>query len=219
MYRYKYQHLLPEDVPIFACIVPAAWLERKLPDMGGCVCYAASRESMSTIPQFTYRFADIESRDKSMRVISMEIWEDEKELFERPVRVYCPGIPAEFESDEWSPEVLLLNHLFGFCALTASMGNVYLDYSDVLTMLRMSEEFDFRYGIGESPVAIASEILVHDAKSGFGMIFCDEQKMRLAYLGELQDVLARSCVEDGAVLMTDIAVDQKKMLVSVLYGH
>lgn len=219
MYRYKYQQTMPEEMSIFSCIVPDGWLQKALPDMDGCVNYAASRGQLSSIAKYLYRFEDIESKDKSVRIVSLEMWEDGKELFERPVRIYSPCIAAEFESDEWGIEVLLLNHLFGFCALTASIGNVYLDYSDVLAVLKMSSEFDFRYGIGDSPAAVSSEILAHDAKSGFGMIFCDGHKMRLAYLDDLVEVMTRSCADNGMVVITDIAVEQEQMLISVLYGR
>lgn len=221
MYQYKYQGLQPAETPFFTCVVPAKWLQKKLPTMGGCVGYVGNREPLDVLAKdvLVYRFTDAASTTQSSRIVPVELLSDGKKLLDKPAKIHCQAIEVGSESDEWCVEVLLLNHFFGNCALTALFGNISLDHADIVTMLEMSSEFDFKYGVGETPSDILPTILIRDAKSCFGEIFCNQNKMRSAYLRELSTAMNQSCAEDGLSMATDIAVDQEQMLISVLSGR
>lgn len=213
MYQYLYQDLLPEGAPLFSCIVPVEWLKKKLPTMGGCVNYAANREQLSVCAGHVYSFFDVKSTDKLTRIVSLEIHDQGVKKFDIPAKIYCPNF--EEENDEWCTEIVLLNHFFGFCIPAVN----YLDYSDVLAQLVMSSEFDFRYGIGDAPSDIFPGILPVDAKSAFGVIFCNREKMKFSYLDDSVEAMEQACTEDGRALITDVGVNQGQMLISVLYGR
>lgn len=225
MYQFNYQYLIPEDKPFVTCIVPTGWLSKNLPTMGGSVTYADKRESISTCTYYVFEFTEKVQTSESFRSIGLNIDTMKNgvsyaKLFEKPANIHCHAIEARDANNDWCIEVLLLNHCFGSHALSASMHNTYLDYGDVLTMMQMSSEFSFEFGIGNTPAEIHPGLLNHlpasRAKCSFVMLFCKQQMMRLAYIDETVEAFDS---DDSMILITDVAVDQDKMLISALVGH
>lgn len=219
MYQFNYQGLLPPDELFITCIVPTAWLTKNLPTMGGCVSYADGREQLTSCASMAFEFSDDGSTADSSRTIYLDIQSDGKRCFDKPVTIHCQNIKDSDVDNDWCIEVVLLNHLFGCNALSASMGNIYLDYADLIAVMQKSLDFDFKFGVGEIPSDILPGILGHDAKSAFWMIFCNEKKMRMTYYKETMKAMHASYSEDALILLSDVAVDQEKMLISALVGR
>lgn len=229
MYQFNYQNLVPEDKPIFSCIVPTNWLSRKLPTMGGDVVYVDKQSPIETLTDCVFEFSEQLQKGLS-RTIYLDIYHrnatednlsvEHTKIFAAPAIIHCCAIEDHDVNDDWCNEVLLLNHFFGWNALTASVGNVYLDFADLISVMSKSSEFVFEFGIGETPTDILPGILDRlasiKAKCLFAMIFCKQQMMRLAYIREVSGALDS---DDALLLLSDVAVDQEKMLISVLVGR
>jgi hypothetical protein len=50
-------------------------------------------------------------------------------IFAVPAKIHCCAIEDHDINDDWCIEVVLLNHFFGWNALSASTGNVYFDFA------------------------------------------------------------------------------------------
>jgi len=228
MYQFNYQYLTPEDKPFVTCIVPEGWLSRNLPTMGGSVVYVDKRDPIRTCTYYVFEFTEKDQTSESFRLIGLNIDTMKNgvsyaKLFDKPASIHCHAFDGHDANNDWCIEVVLLNHLFGSHALSASMQNTYLDYSDVLHIMQMSSEFNFEFGIGNVPADIIlglSNCLSNcKAKSTFVMLFCKQQMFRLAYIDEIVDQFDSVDSVDSSFLIADIAVDQDKILISVLAGR
>ena len=229
MYQFNYQTLLPEDKPIITCIVPQEWLSKDLPTMGGVVMYVDKSVHIMASSEFVFEFSEVCTIEKSIRTVNLDILEANnkkfkaigyKKLLDAPATIRCRAIEGQDANNDWCIEIVLLNHLFGSFALTASFGNVYLDFADLLAVLSMSSEYDFEFGIGETPQVILPGILermdYRKKKCSFGMMFGRGSKIWISHLKEMIRELHSL---EGVVIVTDIAVDQELMLISVLAGR
>jgi len=230
MYQFNYQFLDPGEVPIFTCIVPTAWLSKNLPIMGGDVAYIDQQSSQEILTDYIFLFSDgvvAEGTQTIMLDIHHKKWTagighaaTHSKLLDAPVTIHCRTIEEHAVNRDWCVEVILLNHFFGSCALSASMGNNYLDYGDVFTVIQMSSVFDFEFGRGDSPTDIIPTIqqCVQPTryKSVFLMLCGKSGKVRMAHLDEAVKALDYN---EATTLITDVAVDQDKMLISVLLGR
>jgi len=230
MYKFNYQFLVPGDDPFFTCIVPTEWLSKNLPTMGGDVAYVSPQSQQEIRTDYIFEVSEGDAASQS-RTIILEIhhkeWTAETgqaathtRLLAEPVTIHCRAIGDSEVNNDWCVEVLLLNHFFGSCALSASMGNHYLDYADVYTVMQMSPEFDFEFGIGAMPADILPGILERvmptGYKSAFLMLSGKSGKVGLAHLDELAQAFDS---DEASLLFSDVAVDQDKMLISVLLGR
>ncbi len=181
MYKLNYQFLFPSEAPIFTCIVPTAWLSKNLPTMGGDVVYVDSQSSQEIRTDYVFLFSEGGIAEQS-RTIILDIhhkkWTAEtgqtaihSRLLAAPVKIHCRAIGDREINNDWCVEVLLLNHFFGSCALSALMGNQYLSYSDVFDVMQMSSEFEFEFGIGEKPSDILPEILERAMPAQYKSVF------------------------------------------------
>lgn len=231
MYKFNYQFLASAEAPIFTCIVPTEWLAKNLPIMGGDVAYVDSLNQQTMLTDYIFEFSEVDA-EKQYRTIILNVrhkkWAAESgranihtNLLAAPVTIHCRvGVEREENADVGCVE-LLLNHLFGSCALSASVGNQYLDFADVFTVLQMSSEFDFEFGIGDTPTDIIPGILQRVTLAGYNksvflMLFGRAGKVRVTHLDEAMQVFSS---DDVTLLMSDVAVDQDKMLLSVLIGR
>lgn len=223
MYKFDYWQLLPEEKPLFTCVVPAEWLSKSLPTMGGCVDYVDKLDRLTSCAPVVYEFSDAEPKDESSRTLCLSILSDGRKLFAKPATIHCPQFAERDGDDDWCVEVALLNHFFAFNAPSASMGNVYLDYADFEALMQKSSDFEFKYAIGETPADILPGIMDsharRSAKGIFGMMFCKPENMRLAYFNHAIEVMSGFDAEDGLLLFGDVGVDQEKMLISMLVGR
>lgn len=233
MYQFNYQDLCPEDEPTFTCIVPAEWLQKNLPTMGGVVVYVDQRGQMNAYTDYVFEFSDEVQTDSSSRTICLDIHHrkatngnnlsaSHSRLFATPAKIHCTTIEEGDASNDWCVEVVLLNHFYGCNASSAITGASYLDFADIITVMSKSSEFFFGFGIGESPQDILPGILerlgTSEAKCAFGMLFGKSGAVRLAHLREMGDWLS-SLGSDPLALISDAAVDADKMLLSVLVGR
>lgn len=230
MYQFNYQNLAPEDKPLlFTCIVPSDWLLKNLPTMGGDVTYVDKCDKMDVYTDYVFEFTDAESIDKSSRTICMSLHHLKSEkgsrmpvshtnLFEMPAKIHCRAIEDHDANNDWCIEVVLLNHFFGWLALSASMGNVYFDFTFLPPFLSESSEFNFEFGIGDVPGNILPGIIERlsprEAKFAFVMMFCKPPK-RLSYFREAMNAFDIADV----LLFSDVAVNHDKTLISALVGR
>ena len=229
MYKFNYQFLVPGDDQFFTCIVPTGWLSKNLPTMGGNVAYVDQQSQQEIVADTIFEFSDGVVSERS-RTIILEIhhkeWTAEtgqaaihSRLLAAPVKIHCRAIGDRELNNDWCVEVLLLNHFFGSCALSALMGNQYLSYSDVFDVMQMSSEFEFEFGIGEKPSDIFPEILERAMPAQYKSVFlmlCAKSGMRLA---DFEDAFGTFDSFETTMLISDVAVDQDKMLISVLLGR
>ncbi len=232
MYKFNYQFLVPGDAPIFTCIVPTDWLSKNLPAMGGDVAYVSPQSQQEIRTDYIFELSEGDTASQS-RTIILEIhhkeWTAEtgqaaihSRLLAAPVKIHCRAIENYDinENRDWCIEVLLLNHFFGSCALSALMENQYLSYSDVFDVMQMSSEFEFEFGIGEKPSDIFPEILERampaEYKSVFIMLCAKSGGVRVADIEEALDTFDSF---ETTIIISDVAVDQDKMLISVLLGR
>ena len=239
MYQFNYQHLRPyqdlhsNDGPIFSCIVPTEWLQKNLPTMGGDVVYSDRHGQMDGYTNYVFEFSDEAPTECRPRAICLNIHRREAasdnnsspsyhKLFAVPARIHCSTIKDCDANDNWCFEVVLLNHFFGTCALSASLGNIYLDFDDVIAAMSESSEFVLEFGVGKLPQDILPGILerldAKQAKSVFGMLFNKTETMRLAYLDELIDGVSLP-TGDPLTIVSDAAVIDDRMLISILVGR
>lgn len=229
MYQFNYTGLSVSDKPTITCIVPQDWLSKGLPTMGAEVIYLVKSVHIMTSSEFVFEFTEDAPTDKSIRTIGLNIMQADKghkkpityrNIFEVPAKIHCREIENPDASNDWCMEVVLLNHFFGCFALTASNNNVYLDFGDLLKVMSISPEYTFEFGIGDTPRDIlpgmSKRLDYGNAKCSFAMIFCNESKMLMTYLKE---VIKEIRTVKESFLLTDIAVDQEKMLISVLVGR
>jgi hypothetical protein len=227
MYQFKYQttsvfgFYSPEEL-IFTCIVPAYWLSMGLPTVDDCVNYAAKREQLVSCGPIVFEFSDVTSTDETTRTIRLDIFHDGVKCFEKPIEIHCSRVAKNELGDECCIEVLLLNHLFGYNAISAW---VAVDFADFIGIMEMSSTYYFRYGIGKTPSDILPDILAplanKDVKCEFLMIFCDHLNMSLEYLEEARIALPSSSTDEsiGSLgLVCAVGVEQDEMLISVLVG-
>lgn len=233
MYRFNYEYLPAEGKPVFACIVPAKWRQKNLPTMGGEIVYVGQQDRMNACTDYVFEFFDETLTESLPRTICLDIHHRKtisdnaplasySKLFATPARVQCATFNDSDESNDWCFEVVLLNHFFGSHALSALMGNIYLDFHDVLAVMSLSHEFTFEFGIGKTPQDILPGIIerlgVNDAKSAFAMLFCKSGTARLAHLDEIVGAISR-LGDDVASAISDAAVDDDRMLISILIGR
>lgn len=226
-FQFSYQHVVPTDTPRFTCVVPTSWLCKKLPEMGGAVNYTDRRDAGRARTDYLVEFID-PVMDGSLASISLDIhrWGDEQgeysSCFEAPVKIHCGSAIHSDTSIEGGVEAVLLHHLFGHQALTASMGNVNLDMADIIATLSLSRKFEFALAAGETPAEIMPKLQdgigLRFEKSGssFLMLFCNDNNIRLEYLSALGDAFKGG---DSSYICTDVAVEQDMMLISALIGH
>lgn len=229
MYQFNYTGLSASDKPTITCIVPQDWLSKDLPIMGGEVIYLVKCVHIMTSSEFVFEFTEDAPADKLIRTISLNIMQANKDrkkpiiyrnIFEAPAKIHCRAIESHDASNEWCLEIVLLNHFFGCFALTASNNNVYMDFGDLLKVMSISSEYTFEFDIGDTPQDIlpsmSNRLDYSKEKCSFAMIFCNESKMLMTYLKE---VIKEIRTVKESFLLTDIAVDQDKMLISVLVGR
>lgn len=233
MYQFNYQFLYPECGPIFTCIVPAEWLQKSLPTMGGVVVYVDQRGQMNAYTDYVFEFSDEVQKDSSLRTICLDIHcrkttngnnlsASHSRLFATPAKIHCATIEEGNASNDWCVEVVLLNHFHGCNASSAITGASYLDFDDIITVMSMSSEFVFEFGIGDTPQDILPGILerlgTSEAKCAFGMLFGKSGAVRLTHLDEMVNGLS-SIEGDPLTIISDVGVDADKMLISVLVGR
>lgn len=216
MYQFKYQAINPFDFypPIeltFTCIVPANWLSLDLPTMSGCVNYTDCLANIAPCGVVVFEFCEQGSSDEMLRIFSLDIVHDGEKFFETPIVIHVPNSVQS--------EVLMLNHLFGFNAISAW---VAVDFSDLKTLLKASSTYYLSYGVGKSPAEILPNILQPvadgDVKSKFLMIFGDNKNMRLEYLDKAMDAMTSSSTDECLGMVCAAGVEQDEMLISILVG-
>lgn len=116
MYQFKYQSINPFDFYsptelIFTCIVPANWLSLDLPTVNGCVNYTDKLENLVSCGSIVFEFCELISSDKTLRTFSLDILHNGEKYFEKPIVIHAPSSVQS--------EVLLLNHLLGFNAISS----------------------------------------------------------------------------------------------------
>lgn len=228
-YKFKYQNLDSEEVPGIICIVPQAWLAKSLPVMGGAIAYVDTLDLNDTDAGCVFDFSEGISAGQT-RTIVLDIhhrkWEmgtgrasSLSKLCDAPVKIHCRALEDNDVNKDWCVEVVLLNHFFGSHAYSATMGNIYLDFGDVFIVMQSSSEFKFEFGIGDNPEDIISGILERVMpgvwKSVFLVMFGRSGEVRIA---DLDTAVAAFDFDDTMRLISDVAVDQDKMLISVLLG-
>ncbi len=222
MYKFNYQSLPFQSKTDVICIVPDDWLLKKLPNFGGWINYVNGQEQMDSVGLFVFVYCDAPVSDGLSRTIYLDVFSNGKKLFDKPATIHCCNIDEQDRDAEWCIEVLLLNHFFGCNELTRGAGNISLDIWDVINMMLTSSNYQFKFGIGDTPLDIIPEIFdpsaCHDVKCAFAVLFCDNQKMRFNYLDEVINPLSAMDSEDAFVLFSDVAIEQDKMLVSILTG-
>lgn len=233
MYRFDYEYLPTEGEPAFTCIVPAEWLQKNLPTMGGEIVYVSQQDRMNACTNYVFEFSDGILAEGLPRTICLDIHHREaissnaslanySKLFAAPVRIQCAAIKDSDESNDWCFEVVLLNHFFGSHALSALVGNIYLDFDDILAIMSLSHEFILEFGIGKTPQDILPSIIerlgANDAKSAFAMFYCKYGTARLAHLDEIMGVISQ-LGDDVTLIISDAAVDDDRMLISMLVGR
>lgn len=223
MYKFNYPQLIPEENPSFTCVVPAGWPLKKLPTMGGIVNYVNTLDQLTACAPIVFEFSDAELKDESSRTVYLDLQSGGSKLFAKPAKIRFQPIAESEGGKEWCVEVALLNHLFGFNAPSALIGNVYLDYAYLQAVMQKSSDYEFRYGIGDNPLDILSGITgpcePGSAKCAFGMMFCKPENMHLAHLEQAMGVTSELVANDGLVLFGDVGVDQEETLISMLIGH
>lgn len=216
MYQFKYEVSNPYDFYpptdlLFTCIVPANWLSLDLPTVSGGVNYSDNLGNLVSCGSFVFEFCERSSSDEIWRAFSLDILRDGEKHFDTPIVIH---VPRSMQS-----EVLLLNHLFGFCADSSLVG---IDFGDVLELLKKGSTYYLRYGVGKSPADILPNILdaaAGDVKCEFLMIFDGSQKFRLEYLDEALAAMASGSSDESMVLIGAAFVEQDEMLISVLVGR
>lgn len=234
MYQFKYSPFgfaQPEEW-IITCIVPTNWLSLDLPTMNGVVNYSdklgnlVSCESNDELNYYSdflgklvscesvvFDFCERSSSDKMWRAFSLDILRDGGKHFDTPIVIH---VPRSMQS-----EVLLLNHLFGFCAESSFVG---LCFADFLALLKESSTYYLEYGVGKSPADILPNILQSardgDVKCGFITIFVDDfQEFRLESLDEAWAAMSSGSSDESMWLIGAAVVEQDEMLISVLVGR
>ncbi len=222
MYKFNYQLQPTPQKTDFNCIVPEDWLSKKLPNLGGWINYVNKHEQLNPFTSIIFEFRDAPVTDASSRTIYMDVSSDGIKLFDKPATIHCRNIDEQDWDAESCIEAVLLNHFFGCNELTRGAGNISLDIGDVINMMLTSSNYEFKYGIGDTPLDILPEIFdpsaCHDVKCAFAVLFCNNQKMRFNYLDEVINPLSAMDSEDAFVLISDVAIEQDKMLISILTG-
>lgn len=221
MYQFKYTAnnpfgFYPPIELIFTCIVPANWLSKDLPVMGGCVSYTSNHQSLDSSGPVVFEFEEMIATDETVRTIQLDIIHKGVKCFEKPVLIHCSNIAQDQSDDECSIEVVLLNHLLGYSAMSAL---VAIDFEDFMAIMKRSSEFNFKFGLGETPSDILPGILAQDARSAFGMIFGNNQEKRMAYYNETLKAMETIYSEETLLLLVEVEIDEEKMLISTLVGQ
>lgn len=228
MCQFNYQFLDPEVTPFITCVVPSTWLSENLPTMGGGVIYV-DQLSQEVHTHYIFEFSEVASL-KGLRTIILDIrhkkWKlisrsygDHKKLSDSPIKIYSSNA-GEKDGDIDSFINVLLNHLVGSLAMSAITGSQYLDFADVDTVFQMSSEFDFVFGLGDQPSdilpAMFERTLPSKHKCAFLKLFARQGNLRVSHLN---DAIGAFDPTESMILVSDVAVDQDKMLISALLGR
>lgn len=221
MYEFNYKQTVPSGTTV-TCIVPRAWLALPLPTLGEQVNYIDNRAPLTSLPDFVFEFSE-ESGAQLPQSVELTIYqyppnEDSGyiSLTDHSTRItFAP----EWSLSDKSPgqlKVYLLNHIFGSLALSASLGNIYLDFGEVVRWIAGSHELRYSFGTGYSPDEIFPQLRGQFPDDGsdrtFAMLFCREEAMRLDYLARLSQRFTRG----GPSILADAAVMGGRMLISTM---
>lgn len=227
MYQFNYHQCSDETTT--TCIVPAKWLEKPLPAMGGAIVYVDNSQK-KMLSGHVFEFTDLEP-DGSVCTVSLEIYylkenagkqmpATRENRIDVPVQIHYRA--SDKHDTGCDIEVVLLSHFFGAFNAESSWGNYFVDYADLVSMLSMSTDFVLEFGIGETPADILPGIFKRlscsEAKCAFLMLYNDYQRFRLAYVDDMMKAFATSFV-DANLLFGNAAVDQDKLLISALVGR
>jgi hypothetical protein len=219
MYQFKYQADVFEipgvELPIFICIVPASWLSLDLPTIGGRVNYFSSVEQPTVCGDALFEFCEIGSSDNTLRKFSLDIRCEWDECFEKPIVIHA--------QNSAQCEVVLLNHILGFVSPSAW---VAVDIADLISLLKMSSTYYFKFGVGATPTDIFLDLVepgtYRNIRCQYWMLFGDNQNMTLEHLHEVMLAMEATAFkhEDGDSLMIACmaGVEQDEMLISTLVG-
>jgi hypothetical protein len=217
MYQFKYQADVFEipgvELPIFTCIVPANWHSLDLPTHGGRVSYYSSGEQPAVCGYALFEFSEIASSDKSLRKFSLDILSDGDKCFENPIVIHA--------QNSAQCEVVLLNHFLGFVSPSAW---VAVDIADLISLLKMSSTYYFKYGVGSSPADILPDLFgtetYRDVRCEYLMVFGDNQHLTLEHLHEAMTAMASRDADkgDGICMACMAGVEQDEMLISTVVG-
>lgn len=229
MYQFNYHQCSDEDRT--TCIVPARWLEKPLPTMGGAIVYTDNNQKKMLAGR-VFEFFELEL-DGLVSTVSLETYylkenADQQmpptrdNYIDKPVKIHYRAADNHEAETDFSMEVVLLNHFFGAWNAESSWGNYFFDYADLMNMLPMSSEFIFEFGIGDTPADILPGIFerlsYNEAKCAFLMLYSDCQRFRLAYIDDTINAFSTS-FEGAKLLFGNAAVNQDKMLISALVGR
>lgn len=220
MYEFNYKHIMPGGATV-TCSVPSAWLALPLPTFGGQINYIDSEGALCSLPDFIFQFSE-EPGTQPLQSVLLTIYqyppnEDSAYILvaDHSTRItFVPNVPSD--PGQVQREVCLLNHIFGSLALSASLGNIYLDFGEVVRWIAESRELSYTFGIGSTPEEIFPQLhgqLPDDGRDRtFAMLFCQEETMQLEYLAKL----AKRFTRGGTSIMADAAVTAERMLISVM---
>lgn len=224
MYQYDFAEIISEELPMFTCVVPTEWLAKKLPTMGGNIIYIDKLEPSLLQTSFVFEFTHPTSDSTLPWSICLALFSIKDGVLNRrlenPIKISC-DVAIVSPTADWCIEVALLCHFFGTSALSAILDNQYLDFSDVLLILATSTEFDFLFCVGDIPSDMMATMLartdIKKIKSAFPMLFCHRKQIRRQFLEDLVAPFDEEC--DALILISDVAVNQEKKLISALIGR
>lgn len=209
--EFNYQHIIPGGATV-TCIVPSAWLALPLPTFGGLVNYIDHHSPLCSEPDFVFEFCE------GSEAVILTVYQQPQSMDSGYISIFDYSTQISFEVDEHRArrEVLLLNHIFGSLALSASMGNIYLDFGEVARWIAGCRELKLAFGIGSTPEDIFPQLRGYFPDEGsactFAMLFCREDTMRLDYLS----MVSKRFTRGGPSLLSDAAINTGQMLISVL---
>lgn len=220
MYKFNYKHIMLGGATA-TCIVPSAWLPLPLPAFGEQINYIDSEGALCSLPDFIFAFSE-EPGTQLFQSVLLTIYRYPPNEDSAYIRVadhstkiiFVPSGPSDLGQAQCA--VCLLNHIFGSLALSASLGNIYLDFGEVVRWITESRELRYSFGIGSTPEEIFPQLQGQFPDDGsdrtFAMLFCREEAMQLGYLTKLSNRFTRG----GLSIVADAAVAADRMLISVL---
>lgn len=220
MYEFNYKHIMPGGTTV-TCSVPSAWLALPLPTLGGQINYIDTQGALCSLPDFIFQFSE-EPGTQPLQSVLLSIYqyppnEDSAYILvaDHPTKItFVPN--GLSDPGQAQRAVCLLNHIFGSLVLSASLGNINLDFGEVVRWITESRELRYSLGIGSTLEEIFPQLQGQFPDDGsdrtFAMLFCREEAMQLDHLTKLSNRFTRG----GPSIMADAAVAAERMLISVL---
>lgn len=211
-------HLAPQNFDYeitVSFIVPEAWLPKALPDLNGTVEYGTRHRPPSQSEMFLFAIDEVSRETSAAKTFQLSLRDKGKPLLNSPILIHLPSDDAQLPD----AEIVLLNHILSAFMISASMGNNYLDFSDVIEFFKKSPEFELRVGASRSLPALLPIVSKENASFAFAVLYSNPKNMQLSNLVDLSRHLADFGRNDGLVLLTDVAVEQNLMLLSVMYAR